>query len=73
MVVNKTCMIKGCQRLAGNSQFRGLCLQCYGKARQRVESGEVTWEVLESKGLCNSREGADPFSDAYSEAMKEGQ
>jgi len=61
------CCIPNCQRIGGK---RGMCLVCYGKAKKKVEAGEVTWEKLEAAGLCKPDENADPFDDAYSKAMR---
>lgn len=60
------CMIKECVRPVNK---RGLCLQCYNHAYSKVESGEVTWAVLEAHNLC--QKVSDPFDDAYMQAMKD--
>lgn len=62
------CHTKGCMRPSA-AKMHGLCMTCYGKAKKKVDSDEVTWERLTELGLCRS-EAADPFDDAYSRAMK---
>lgn len=62
------CKIKGCGAAVASGR-RGLCLKCYGKAKARVEAGQVTWEQLEEKGLCEPQR--DPFDDAYMKAMED--
>lgn len=66
-----TCMIKGCDKAAGADigKFRGLCLDCYSRAKQKVQLGEVTWDRLVKLGLCLPE--SDPFEDAYSRALRE--
>lgn len=54
--------------LRGLGAQRGLCLICYGKAKKKVEAGEVTWEELVEMGLCEGV--ADPFDEAFNNAMK---
>lgn len=34
------------------SQARGLCQNCYRKAREAVKAGKTTWEQLEKEGKC---------------------
>lgn len=69
-MTTKVCKIKTCQRLAAAENCRGLCMMCYSMAKKKVNAGEVTWEKLAEMGLCENKEAADPFSDAYSRATK---
>lgn len=67
MPVTKKCMIDKCMGVAAQ---RGMCLQCYSKAKKKVDAGLVTWERLAEMGLC-TRDGDDPFNDAYTRAMED--
>lgn len=62
----KNCMITGCSGIASR---RGLCLNCYSRAKKLVESGETTWEKLAERGLCEGK--GNPFDDAYTRAMED--
>lgn len=43
------CIVSSCQ---GKAQYRGLCSQCYGGAKQLIESKETTWIELVKRGLA---------------------
>lgn len=62
------CMITGCSGFVANNR-RGLCNNCYKRAKAKVDSGETTWGILAERGLCVGK--ADPFDDAYSRAMED--
>ena len=57
------CLTPQCPRSA--SQYRGLCMPCYSKAKKYVERGETTWEKLEGMGLAAPDD--DPFTKAFNE------
>ena len=67
MPESKKCAVERCMRQA-TAATRGMCLICYGKAKKKVEDGEVTWQTLEELGMCGKP--SDPFDDAYSRAME---
>lgn len=62
----KICMIPNCNALAAR---KGLCMKCYKKAKEKVDTNQTTWEALAEVGLCEREK--DPFDDAYSRAMKD--
>ena len=43
------CMAPGCK---GKPRSRGLCENCYTKAKRLVALGTVTWEQLVAAGRC---------------------
>lgn len=60
---NSGCVAPSCgRRIYG----RGLCRSCYVAARRLIAAGEVTWAVLEKRGLANpSRQRAEnPLTSA---------
>lgn len=60
------CKIPRCRHPRADS-MRGLCIQCYSKAKKKVQSGETSWDRLVEMGLCDNE--TDPFDDAYSRAL----
>lgn len=60
------CVIGKCVR---HSYKMGLCMQCYSKAKSKVEREETDWDKLAQLGLCKIE--GDPFDDAYSRAMED--
>lgn len=68
-LMSEKCMINGCFRLCSASSH-GLCLVCYGRAKKKVEAGEVTWQKLAELGLCK-HQSDNPFDDAYTRAMED--
>lgn len=68
-VITNKCLVPGCIRKAS---MRKLCLICYSQAKQKVESGETTWEKLAVLGLCEKKE-VNPFDDAYNRAMEDNE
>ena len=70
MTIEKKCMIPECNRpSAAIREMRGLCMVCYNRAKAKVATGDMTWEVLVELGLCLPNKTTSPFDDAYSRAI----
>ena len=66
------CLTPNCHRQAAAAIGNGQCLQCYSKAKKRVESGVVTWEQLIEMCLVNPKsESIDPFDAALKKKLEE--
>ncbi len=63
-IMSDKCMIRTCMRQSANK--RGLCLICYSQAKNKVESGQTTWDRLEALKLVLPE--ATPFDAAFNEA-----
>lgn len=73
LTVGKKCLVPKCTHtlaLGGPSVKRGLCVTCYKRAKDMVESGSTTWEKLEAMGLSKSQND-DPFTEAFNNITKE--
>ena len=66
------CLTPKCVRPEAIAMGRGLCLNCYSKAKKMVESGVTTWKEIVALGLAKTSEGedGDPFTQAFNEAKK---
>ena len=57
------CMTEGCSAVR-YSDGRGLCMNCYSKAKAMVTAKKTTWEKLESMGMVESK-ATDKFTTAF--------
>ena len=68
------CLIEGCNNMSAATLKRGLCMQCYSKAKKMVDNGITSWLKLVSLGLSLGIDGigsTDPFVSAYNKATEE--
>ena len=66
----KLCMVPECHR---QLRTRGICSACYLKARNMIDSGEVTEKELVERGLLRERRGlgeGNPLKLALDKARK---
>lgn len=67
--INRDCMTEGCTAVR-YADGRGLCMNCYSKAKKMVEAKKTTWEELESMGLVELKV-TDKFTMAFNNKKKE--
>lgn len=60
MPTAEKCLTPECKQLRA-AQCKGLCMFCYKKAKNLVESGQLTWEYLADLGMIEMPK--DPFMD----------
>lgn len=66
------CLTKACRNPSAAVTKRGLCLQCYSKAKKMVEAGTTTWDELTALGLSlDADEQCDPFLAAFNAAKRD--
>ena len=67
--INQTCTTEGCYTVR-YSDGRGLCMNCYSKAKKMVEAKKTTWEELESMGLVEPK-ATDKFTQSFNKKKAE--
>lgn len=61
------CLTPKCTRTP-TENLKGLCMNCYSKAKQAVELGKTSWAELERLGLAANKK--DPFDAALEQARQ---
>lgn len=64
----QVCMTDGCAA-PRYSSGRGLCMNCYSKAKAMVEAKKTTWEELESMEMVAPK-ASDKFTTAFNSKKK---
>ena len=59
-----------CGKCGKPKLYRGLSNACYGRLRERVNAGELTWEQAEEQGLCDLQKRT-PHRKSDSQTVKE--
>ena len=59
---NRPILVAKCGHYCGARITRGLCGACYTKYNALVKEGNISWEDLEKKGVCDRRKIRDSLS-----------